>query len=227
MKSKWYELKPKAILLRQKGTSLRKVERLLKIPRSTLSGWFKTIPLTQKQQLILKNNHRISLIKARKSAILWHNRQKALRIKSAENEAIEVFSKLNINDVSVLELALAMLYIGEGFKADSGTGMGNSDPLILKFFIKALKKCYNLDTNNIGCELHLRADQESDIARKYWSEALNLPLTNFRSVSIDKRTIGSPTYPTYHGVCVIRYGNIAIQRRLISLANKFCMKIVS
>ena len=33
------------------------------------------------------------------------------------------------------------------------------DPLILKFFIKALNKNYGITPNKIKCELHLRADQ--------------------------------------------------------------------
>lgn len=105
--------------------------------------------------------------------------------------------------------------------------MGNSDPLILKFFIKALTKCYEFDSNKINCELHLRADQNINTIKKYWSKELDIPLTSFRSISVDKRTIGSSTYANYNGVCVVRCGNIAIQRRLISLAKKFCNEIIS
>lgn len=227
MRSKWFDVKPRAIELRLKGTSLREVERVLKIPKSTLSGWFRNIQLTEKQLLKLRNNHIAHLAEARKKAIKWHNQQKENRLKEAEKQASAILSLINLNDKSILELALALLYIGEGFKASSGTGMGNSDPLILKFFIKAIRKCYDFDISKISCELHLRADQNVDTIRKYWSKQLNLPLRSFRSISIDKRTIGSSTYPTYYGVCVIRCGNIAIQRRLILLAQKFCKEIIN
>lgn len=227
MKSKWFGLKPKAIRLRCKGASIRKVEKLLKIPRSTLSGWFKDVKLSKQQKIKLKNNWINALDKARTKAVIWHNLQKEARLNHADKQASDVLSLINLNDKSILELALALLYIGEGFKTSSGTGMGNSDPLILKFFIKALRKCYDFDISKISCELHLRADQNADTIRKYWSKQLNLPLTSFRSISIDKRTIGSSTYPTYYGVCVIRCGNIAIQRRLIFLAQKFCKKIIN
>ncbi len=227
MKSKWYELKPKAIQLRQNGISLREVAKILKIPKSTLSGWFKEIKLSKKQKLKLKRNWIIALTKARPKAVIWHNLQKRTRLNHAEKQASTVLSLINQSDKSILELALALLYMGEGFKASSGTGMGNSDPLILKFFIKAIIKCYDFDINKISCELHLRADQNTDTVRRYWSKELNLPLKSFRSISVDKRTIGSPTYPTYNGVCVIRCGNIAIQRRLIFLAKKYCEGIIS
>ncbi|MDO8618985.1 MAG: hypothetical protein Q7R49_03535 [Candidatus Daviesbacteria bacterium] len=227
MRSKWFEIKPKALELRTNGTSLREVERLLKIPKSTLSGWFRDVKLSSQQELKLRNNWVIALSKARLKAVVWHNSQKRIRLNDAEKQADAVLSLINPKDKSILELTLALLYIGEGFKTSSGTGMGNSDPLILKFFIKALSECYDFDVSKISCELHLRADQNADIVRKYWSKELNLPLTSFRSISIDKRTVGSSTYPTYNGVCVIRCGNIAIQRRLIFLAKKYCEGIIN
>lgn len=223
MRSKWYELKSKAIKLRQKGTSLREVEKILKIPKSTLSGWFKNIKLTQKQQEKLKSNVLRVLAKARREAVKWHNKQKELRLIFAENQAKEVLSKLNIEDVSIMELALSMLYLGEGAK-QGRTLLGNSDPMILKFFINALKKIYKLDVNKFKCELHLRADQDPDKMKKFWSKELNMSLISFTSVSIDQRTAGKPTYSTYHGVCVLQCGNIAVQRRLIYLSKLFCEK---
>ena len=97
MYSKWGETKLKALDLRKKGYSLRYIERRLKIPKSTLSGWFKDIKLSEGQLRRLKVDHNKALIKGRKSAVLWHNHQKELRLKTAEGEAIEVFSKLNIH----------------------------------------------------------------------------------------------------------------------------------
>ena len=75
--------------------------------------------------------------------------------------------------------------------------------------------------------MHLRADQNPILIKQYWSKELNIPLENFTSISVDKRTIGSSTYPTYNGVCVLRCGNIAIQRRLLYLARNFCKEIAN
>lgn len=226
MKSKWFKLKPKAIKLRQEGTSLREVEKALKVPRSTLSGWFKHIKLTKKHQNRLKRNWLSALDKARRQAVRWHNQQKELRIKIAEKEANNILANLNTNDPHTLELALAMLYLGEGLKTKSGLGIGNSDPLILKFFVNILVKNFNVDINRIKCSLHLRADQNPEELKRYWSKQLNLPVTNFTSPSIDQRTTGRPTYNSYHGVCVVQCGNIAIQRKLLFLSRKFCESII-
>ena len=56
MKSKWFELKSKAIYLRKQGKSIRDIEESLVIPRSTLSGWFQNIKLTDSQYKSLKEN---------------------------------------------------------------------------------------------------------------------------------------------------------------------------
>lgn len=226
MKSKWYGLKPQAIKLRQEGTSLREVTKVLNIPKSTLSGWFRNIQLTTPQKKKLKINWLNALCKARREAVKWHNKQKEIRIKTAENQAEEVLKKLNLEDNSITELALSMLYLGEGLKTKSGLGIGNSDPLILKFFVNLLINTFKIDINQIKCSLHLRADQNSEKLKKYWSKQLKLPLKNFRSSSIDRRTIGRPTYKSYHGVCVVQCGNIAIQRRLLFISRKFCKSII-
>ena len=227
MQSKWYESKPKALELRQKGTSLREVEKILHIPKSTLSGWFRSIKLSEKQKLILKVNQLKHLQKARKQAIKWHNLQREIRLKNAEEEAEKVLSKLDHNNKVIQELALAMLYLGEGSKNKSGTVMRNSDPLILKFFINSIIKNYDINIKKIKCSLHLRSDQNPELLKQYWSKELNIPLENFNSPSIDHRTTGRPTYPNYNGVCVIYCGNIALQRKLVFLSRKFCEKIIT
>lgn len=226
MRSKWFELKPKAIELRQKGTSLREVERNLNIPRSTLSGWFKNVKLNRKQKLKLKQNQINHLVKAREKAILWHNGQREKRLKEAENQAVTILSGINTEDDHILQLALSMLYLGEGSKTKSGTCIGSSDPLILKFFIKTLISHYEIDICKIKCALHLRFDQNPERLKRYWSKKLNIPLGNFTSPSMDGRTVKSPTYSTYNGVCVVSCGNIALQRQLLHLSRKFCEKIV-
>lgn len=224
MRSKWFRLKTTAVALRQKGNSIRDIENRLKIPRSTLSGWLKNINLTKIQQHRLERRWIKALVKARKKAVIWHNQQKKLRLETARKEALTVLSKISIENKSIIELALAMLYLGEGGKTNA-TVIGNSDPLILKFFIYALEEIYGLDVNKIKCELHLRADQNPEEIKAFWSKKLNIPLSSFTSTSIDLRTTGRPTYNTYHGVCILQCGNIAIQRRLVYLGKSFCEKL--
>jgi len=229
--SKWYEPRDKAIKLRKQGWSLRRVEANLKIPKSTLSGWFKNVTLTEKQKLILAKRDsvyaRTRLAEARKKAATWHHAQKKMRMMQALQAAQATLNGIKMGDKNTLDLVLAMLYLGEGFKAGTGTGMGNSNPLILKFFITALKRVYKIPTERMRCELHLRADQNPSILKRYWSRELKVPLKNFMTVSVDQRTKGSTTYSTYKGVCVVRCGRSDIQRKLMALSMLYCEQMVS
>lgn len=227
MSSKWSELKVAAINLRESGQSLRNIQNKLNIPKSTLSGWFKNVELSDKQKLQLEQNRTEHLIKARQKAIIWHHQQKEKHISEAKNRANTILSKIDANNLNIQELALSMLYLGEGLKTNSGTCIGSSDTLILQFFIKMLNRYYKIDINKIRCSLHLRSDQNPQKLKEYWSKELDIPLCNFTSSSIDKRSVKSPTYPTYHGVCVVNCGNIALQRKLIFLSRKFCEKIIN
>lgn len=225
MKSRWFKLKPKAIKLRRQGKSIVVIEKALGIPRSTLSGWFKNLKLTPKQKLRLTRNLEISLINSRKKAVIWHNTQKRLRMEKAEKQALASLKNIDISSRETLELALAMLYLGEGLKKRS-TGMGNSDPLILKFFLVVINKMFGIDKTKMRYDLHLRADQNPVEIKKYWSNELKAPINRFTQVSVDKRTIGKPTYSNYKGVCIIDCSNVAIQRKLVYLSRRFCEKII-
>jgi hypothetical protein len=226
MKSKWFDKKDEARKLRKKGYSIRNVERELGIPRSTLSGWFKDIELTDKQKTRLKKRWERGLVKARKEAVKWHRAKKEKRHQIAKKEALKIFNQIDTSDKKWLEITLAIMYFGEGFKRDIETAIGNSDPMILKFFLSLLKEIYDYDIKTIYCQLNLRHDQNIEKEKKYWSRTLGLPKSNFRHVLIDKRTKGTKTYKDYHGVCQLRCGRVDIQRRLLYLANIYCDNIV-
>lgn len=223
MISKWYEYRNSAIILRRNGYSIRYIEGKLGIPRSTLSGWFKGVQLTEVQKQKLRRNWLDALVVARKEAVKWHNKQKEDRIVEARRQALSVLSSINLNDKFIQEFALSMLYLGEGAKK-GGMSLGNTDPLIVKYYVSSLNYLYKINKNEIKCDLHLRYDQEPSIFIKYWSKELGIPQENFHTVK-DKRTSRSKTFPEYKGVCVIRCGNFAIKRRLNFLSREFCGKI--
>ncbi len=219
MVSRWFKFKDKVINLRKEGTSIGVINKEFGIPKSTLSCWFKKIKLNKFQKEKIYKLASIKMDSARKKALLWHHSQKEGRIKIAENEADAVLEKIDINDKSILELALSFLYLGEGAKTNE-TSIGNANPLVLRFFINAVKKVY--PHAKLGrCQLHLRSDQNELDAIRYWSQELNINSSQFGFVK-DKRIAKTKTYSDYHGVCVIRFSEVAIQRRLLFLCHKFC-----
>lgn len=223
MRSKWFEYKETAIAMRKSGMSMTVIEKRLGIARSTLSGWFKDVKITEEQRLRLMQGRRDGWAKARARAAESHRAQKSLRLLEANKKATEVINRIELTE-DVLDLAFAMLYFGEGAKSNS-TSLASSDPKILKFVMTVLKRNYNVSADMVRCDLHLRMDQNPDKLKKYWSKELGIPPDRFRYVAFDKRSEGKETYAHYKGVCVLYCGSIAIQRKLIYLYNLFCEKV--
>jgi len=224
MKSRFEHLKKKAVVLRKDGSSIGSIETRLGIPRSTLSYWFRDVVLSEKQKKVLEKHWREGLITARIKASAWHRTDKKIRVAKVAESAEKMLGSLDMKDNTLVELALAFLYLGEGSK-NNNTSIGTSDPRIGRFFVQCLKKIYAVPVEKIKCDLHLRADQNPTILERYWTKELGLPQKNFCKPSIDKRTEGKPTYPHYKGVCAIRCGKVEIQRRLMYIASSFCNKI--
>ncbi len=227
MASKWFDKKPDALKLRKSGLSIGVIETRLGIPRSTLSGWFKHVVLTKHQKEVLFKKWQNGLVSARKKAGEWHNAEKKKRLEAAQVSADEVIKVIDLADRNILDLILAVLYLGEGGKSNDSTNMGNSDPLIMKAFLAILIKNYNIDLKRVRCSLNVRADQDIEALKKFWLKELNLPPENMKYVYVDKRTIGSKTYPNYKGVCTIECGNVAIKRKLLNISRGLFERIAS
>ena len=223
MKSQLIELKPIARAMRQRGKSLALIESALDVPRSTLHGWCKDIQLTAEQKAVIKCRQLEALAKARLLASEKHRDAKKQRLLAAQLAAAKTMSELPQNN-AILELALAMLYWGEGKKSQT-TALGSSDPEMIAFFVKSLRTLYSVNDASFTCELHLRDDQKPEVEIDFWQSVLHLPRASFKRVFHDKRTNGRNTFADYHGVCLVYCSNIAIQRKLVYLYKLFCDKV--
>ncbi|MDO8561399.1 MAG: hypothetical protein Q7S05_01070 [bacterium] len=225
MPSRRQQLKQRAVSMRRHGASIRDIEKRLGVRRSTLSYWFTKVPLSKYHLKLLKKRADNALVKARVEAVKWHNAQKTARMRRASDEAAQTIARIDFTDGAIAELALALLYLGEGAKRSVMTAIGNSDPLILRFFVRMLQRLYQIPPTDMKCELHLRSDQDAKKITRYWSRVLGIPTSNFGKPSFDQRTVGRPTYSHYKGVCIVRCSRVAIQRKLVYIATTFCSRI--
>ncbi len=214
-----------AIKLRKRGLSLRAIEQKLQIPRSTLSGWLKDIKLSDKQLAKLQEDLEKGLKRAREKAAETHRLSKQLRIDVVRDNVEQDLTHPIFTDLKSLELALAMLYLGEGGKTRPELRLGNSNPIVLRFYLAAIERLYNVPRNSFRFELHLRVDQDEKYLKKFWAKQLSVPFRCISYVIKDIRTAGKPTRPGYYGVCAIYGGPVAIQRRLMYLSEAFCIRI--
>lgn len=217
--SKWSHKKEGAIRMRKSGYSIREVERSTGIPRSTLSGWFRHVTLSENQKRHLQSQRLKSLKHARSLATTWHKEQKRLRHELAKAEARKIMSAIDLNDVHTLKVLLSGLYMGEGAKRDGNLVLASSNPLIVRFYIAGLCQAYKVPRSRLKIELHIRADQDGESLMHFWLATLQLPKSARGSIQKDPRTKLKPTRSNYKGVCLVSGGGSAVQRELLYLGN--------
>jgi hypothetical protein len=202
------EIKQKAKELRTKGFSYTEIKREtgINIPKGTLSYWFHDVFMSS-----IGKDHIEELIKngAHKGRAISLLRKKEQRKKYlSEIKHRNIYLKTLANNKHVAKIALAMLYVCEGKKYVSGTGIcfGNSDPKLIVYFLNLLKKCFIIDKSKIKCTLQCRADQNTDELEKFWSTITKIPRLQFYKPLVDPRTNGIPTKRTeYKGVLRVEY----------------------
>lgn len=217
--------KEAAIKLRKKGKSIRDIENILGVARSTLSGWLRDVKLSEKHKKQLHERWLAALGQARVKAAEVHKAERMERIAQVKKEAEEFVSRLKLNR-KLGEVIFSIFYLAEGTKTEGSVRIANSDPVVLLAFVKLIRYLYPIDETKFRCCLHLRADQKETQFKKYWSEILNIPPQQFIKTQFDKRTTES-SYKDYKGVCVVIYFDTGLQRRIIHIGRSIISKLVN
>jgi len=173
------EERNKAIKLRQKGESIKRIAKILNVSKSSASVWCKDVLLTKRQIEILHKKMVMGSYAGRLigSKIQHENRLK--RAKEAESVAINDVGRLSDRD---LLISLASLYWGEGWKKKRELGFNNSDPEMIKFAIDILRRLCRIEENrfilHVGInQIHKNRDGE---VKDYWSKVTGVPKNQFR-----------------------------------------------
>lgn len=219
MKSYFDGLKQRAFFLRKKGRSYGEIRQLLKvpIPKSTLSNWCGKLTLSDSQQRRIRDLIAKGAQKGRATALVVNSLRREKYIQEVRHRIDHLPTQLKNRDTA--KIALAMLYLGEGAKTTKGSLMfGNSDPLVIKLFLKLFRRCYKTDGGKFRCTILCRADQHTKQLNKFWSKTTHIPLSQFYQARVDPRTVGRPSKKEdYKGVCRIDYfsGDIFMELKQI------------
>lgn len=184
--------KEKAIKLRKQGLSYGEILKEVPVTKASLSLWLKGISLTkeQKQRLIKKR-----LVFALKGSL----KRKQARIegtKEIKELAVKEIGKLTEREIWLISVAL---YWAEGSKEKEVGGnirsgiirLSNSDPFLIKFFLKWLLDFYGIKKSEIHFRIYLHESSRHRLleVQKYWSRMLELPIDYFQKVSWKKDKI--------------------------------------
>ena len=209
-------------LRREQGLPYREIEALTGVNRSTLSAWLKAIQLSAEQEQRLQARLRANRgsFAARALPI---NRERHARIRDGAYAAgVEVANSVPIIP-AVHELAVAMLYLGEGSKTGNSVVLSNTNPAILRFFVASLRQLYGVDEQRLVFRMHLIELARPQEARllAWWCAELGCGPERFRQTGYDRRRQVGVLTPDYHGVCVVSYHDTILQQRLMGLAQAY------
>ncbi|MEK7538681.1 MAG: hypothetical protein AAB552_02465 [Patescibacteria group bacterium] len=191
--------KDKATALRKLGKSYKEIEQELRIPKSTLSGWFGSSDWSQKIKsevnTIARNGHVLRIEELNR--VRAENLEKLYE--QARREALEDFEVLKFHPIFIAGI---MLYWGEGDKASPHrVSLTNTDPAMIKVFMFFLKKVCGIDEGKIRAWLLLYPDIEETSCKKYWAKEADLQNITFtKSIVITGK---HKTKRLGHGVCTI------------------------
>jgi len=194
--------KQKAIKLRDIGYSYSQIKEKIGVSKSTLSDWLRDMPLSDKRIRELRdfNSERIE----RYRNTMKEKKDKRLR---------EVYKKVSkdIGSFSNREIFLPglFLYWGEGTKtARCSTQLTNTNPAIIKFFIKWLE-LLGVNKKDLKIKLHIYSDMKVKESIAFWSKILKINRQQFKKPYIKQTKLESITYKNGFGkgtCCVIFEG---------------------
>lgn len=195
----------KAVILRKKGISIKKIAKKLHISSSTASKWLKNVELSQELKDRLYKNAHDPFYGRRKDHVMNQIKKKEKEIKKEKLLGIKNIGKLTKRELFITGVGL---YWAEGFKKDRRLGFANSDPSMIKLFIKWLTGCCNVPKDQIRLRIGLNISHNHRIneVEKYWSELTEIPLNHFQKPFFQKFKWKKkyPNENNYFGVLRIR-----------------------
>ena len=113
-----------------------------------------------------------------------------------------------------LFIAGIMTYWGEGDKVSKrGFRATNSDPLIMKIFLKFLRKISGDDEERIRAWILIYPDLNAEVCENYWSKQLGLSRENFtKSIMIKGR---HKTRRVSNGICTLSYSSRFLKEKML------------
>ncbi len=199
--------KNKALELRQKGKSIKEIAKKVGVVKSTVSFWCRDIKLTSKQIEELHKKMIKGSYKGRMKGARIQYERRIKKIKKYNKEGIRQIGRLSNRDLLIAGLSL---YWGEGSKKTRSVSLSNSDPKIIKFAIKFLKRTFNIDKNRLGAYIGINRVHRNRIedVENYWSKITGIPGKQFTKTTLIKAK-NKKNYSNFQ----VHYGTITIKVR--------------
>jgi len=139
-------------------------------------------------------------------------KRKALKEAESLGEARKLIKELSYKEKFIL---LSALYWGEGSK--KSFGLSNTDPNLIKVFLKCLKDLFGVDAVRLRVSIRIYEDLSRQKCLDFWSKVTGVQRDNFVSVNILK---GKKQGKLEYGMCRIRVAKGGDLLKKITSLNK-------
>lgn len=182
--------KEAAIKLRISGRSYNEIGAQLGVPKSTLRSWLHKVVLSEKARARINSRIKAgSLHLVKRNKMQTHAaRQRAKELLSSASSSVRT---LNKDDLRIIG---AVLYWAEGYKRPlikegreitaHSISFVNSDPDMIRVFIRFLTECLDVDPQSICLTMRLYPHINEEFARLYWKKVTRLSYENFRKSTL-------------------------------------------
>lgn len=204
----------KALKLRLSGKSYTDIKNSLGVPKSTLSGWFSNLQISEIARKKIEKRTRqkslAGLLKRNKNQTALAIKRK-IEIRKGAREEIKSVSQQNL-----FFLGLA-LYWAEGYKrphrkngrelTHHSVSLTNSDPDLIKVFLKFLREICLVPEERIKPDIRIFQHQNEDFLLNYWANITKIPREKFGKTyyGVSKSSLGKRPFN------ILPYGTIQIR----------------
>jgi len=217
----------KAYKLRIAGRSYNEISQLLKVPKSTLSGWFANLKLSEEALERLKNRVHIASLHG---LIARNKNQTTLaetRSREMQNRGTELIKNIDKRDLLIIGTAL---YWAEGYKRPVVIGgrtrtshrvsLTNSDPDLICIFLQFLREICKVPNEKITIWIRYFEHQDSTYLLNFWQKKCNISYSNFRK-TLQTVSISSQRKKSYNslpfGVAQISVNNTNLYHKIMGM----------
>jgi hypothetical protein len=193
--------------LRKQGYSIPELHALLGLPKSTLSKYCRKVEILPEFKERWLERRNASKIISERQVLQAEQQAKALVPAISKESAVLIASSL---------------YWAEGAKKDFS--LTNSDPKMIKVFVKILKRSFGIKDEDIKISIRLYEDLAINEATSFWSEVVGFDLTNKVHINILKgKKVGKLKY----GMCRVRVKKAGLLLKTIFAINKLVCNQIS
>ena len=205
----------KIITLRRQGKTYGEIEKILKLPKSTVAWWLRgiKIPKTTEKQIFkrCKKKWRRNIVAYNKIYAKIRS-QEANKIREGHKEkGFREIKKLTKKDLKIIG---SILYWAEGnTKNRHILRFANSDPEIIRIMMKFFREPCNIAKEKIKARIHLYPTTNQHKTTNYWKKITGLPKKNFHppQVQISRASKGKrPRNTLPYGTLHLTAGNTEI-----------------